>query len=67
VSETDRDSVLDLCEACHDYPCSCDLDDLDLPEEGPECCEYCGKPFEDFSDLGCGYCDLRSPEWGLLP
>lgn len=26
----DRDTVLDLCEACHQYPCRCDaLDEVD--------------------------------------
>ncbi len=37
----------------------------DEPEPEPECCPYCGKPYEDFSDLGCGRCDRRSPEWGI--
>ncbi len=30
-------------------------------------CSHCGKAFDDFSDLGCGYCDRRSPEWGMMP
>ena len=37
-----------------------------LGDEGSEaCCPRCGKPYEDFSDLGCGYCDSRSAEWGI--
>lgn len=39
-----------------------------LDDEDPlDYCDHCGKAFEDFSDLGCGYCDRRSPEWGILP
>src|SRR6266850_5193183 len=33
----------------------------------PATCKHCGKELEDFSDIGCGYCDQRHPEWGLLP
>jgi hypothetical protein len=30
------------------------------PDDEPEmCCEHCGKLLEDFSDLGCEYCDVR--------
>lgn len=32
----------------------------------PECCQHCGKEFEDFSYIGCGRCDRRHPEWGSL-
>jgi len=38
----------------------------DLENEEP-CCEYCGKPFEDFSDLGCERCDRRHPDYGVIP
>lgn len=31
----------------------------------PEACEHCGKELEDMSDIGCGQCDQRSPEWGI--
>ena len=34
-------------------------------EAGEEYCSHCGKAFEDFSDLGCGFCDRRSPEWEI--
>lgn len=33
-------------------------------QEEPRC-EHCGKAFEDCSDLGCGHCDARHPEFGL--
>lgn len=49
--------------------CEVDLtpDDIGVDEEDQrECCSFCGKPYEDFSDLGCGHCDRRSPEWGLV-
>jgi hypothetical protein len=36
-------------------------------DEAEECCSSCGKPYEDFSDMGCGRCDQRHPDWGLLP
>ncbi|MCP9495910.1 MAG: hypothetical protein MSG64_15785 [Pyrinomonadaceae bacterium MAG19_C2-C3] len=36
----------------------------DEPQE-LECCSHCGKDIYDFSDLGCGYCDRRNPEFGL--
>lgn len=32
----------------------------------PETCRYCGKEFEDFSDIGCRFCDQRSPDFGVL-
>lgn len=28
-------------------------------EPGSETCSHCGKELEDFSDLGCEYCDAR--------
>jgi hypothetical protein len=37
-----------------------------FPEGAPEdydsdeVCHACGKPFEDFSDLGCEFCDVRT-------
>lgn len=33
---------------------------------GEECCDYCGKPYEEFGDLGCGRCDRRHPDWGIV-
>ena len=32
-----------------------------------EYCEHCGKDIEDWSDLGCEYCDRRHPLYGMLP
>lgn len=38
----------------------------DFDDDEPEpCCPRCGKRYGDFSDLGCGYCDRRSAEWGV--
>lgn len=31
-----------------------------------EYCHHCGKDIEDFSDLGCEYCDARHPYFGVL-
>jgi hypothetical protein len=42
-----------------------DPDDLFFDDDyEPECCPFCGKEYEDFSDLGCGHCDRRHPDWG---
>jgi len=35
--------------------------------EPRECCGHCGKEFEDWSDLGCEYCDARHPCYGIVP
>jgi NADH pyrophosphatase NudC (nudix superfamily) len=32
-----------------------------------EFCPQCGKAYEDFSDLGCGYCDARHRDFGVMP
>jgi hypothetical protein len=32
---------------------------ISMPDEEEECCRHCGKPFEEFSDFGCAYCDVR--------
>jgi hypothetical protein len=47
----------------------CDLHSphLDVGEHEDEpCCPFCGKAYEDFSDMGCGHCDRRSPDWGTM-
>lgn len=43
--------------------------DASCDEERPaeDYCPHCGKAFDEFGDLGCGYCDRRSPEWGIMP
>lgn len=38
----------------------------DEEEPDEDFCSHCGKNFYDFSDLGCGFCDRRSPDWGLV-
>lgn len=63
VGPVDQEDDFGLCAACHDYPCACDDDDI---LTSPDCCQHCGKPFEEFGDIGCGYCDRRSPDWGEL-
>ena len=32
----------------------------------PVYCWHCGKDVEDFSDLGCEYCDRRHPDYGMV-
>lgn len=34
--------------------------------DATEYCSHCGKDIEDFSDLGCEYCDRRHPYYGVL-
>ena len=41
------------------YPPEYYMDD----DRESETCSHCGKPYEDFSDLGCEYCDRRHPEF----
>jgi len=43
-------------------------DEMNWDEEEPDedFCPWCDKNIFDFSDMGCGHCDRRSPEWGLL-
>jgi hypothetical protein len=36
-------------------------------DETTERCDHCGKPFEEFGDLGCKFCDARVPGFGVLP
>lgn len=48
------------CDACERVASA--AADIDTTEY----CPHCGKALEDFSDLGCGHCDRRSPEWGIL-
>lgn len=37
----------------------CDAANPFVDGPDPETCKYCGKELEDFSDLGCEYCDRR--------
>lgn len=50
---------LGTCDGCCAVACT-----FEGPEE--ECCDHCGKPLYDFSDLGCGYCDARHPLFRLI-
>lgn len=43
--------------------CDCGVEDT----RTPEVCPHCGKEYEDFSDLGCEYCDRRHPNFGITP
>ena len=49
-----------------DEPDECEMTEADYDDEEEHCCVHCGKPFEDFSDIGCRYCDRRSPDYGVL-
>jgi hypothetical protein len=49
-----------------DYDLWCELNLETEDDEAEPRCRHCGKPYEEFSDLGCGYCDQRSSDWGLL-
>jgi hypothetical protein len=56
-----------FCSQCLGCDCVCNIpEELDkwIDDYEPECCPHCGKEYEDFSDIGCGACDQRSPEWG---
>lgn len=51
-----------LCEVCDEAANLSDFDDrepLDECDEDEEYCHHCGKPLEDFADVGCEYCDVR--------
>jgi len=44
-----------------------DEEEMGEREDGKEFCPNCGKAYEDFSDLGCGRCDRRHPDYRVLP
>ena len=61
----DKDGVYwdHFCNDCFDsLGCQYDFD----PGFPPQFCDHCGKDFEDFSDLGCEYCDARHPHYGVI-
>lgn len=60
VCENKGDNECPGCPACEEYF------DIIMGDEEEPCCPHCGKPIYDFSDIGCGRCDRRSPEWGVL-
>lgn len=43
---------------CMDDPRFDPLDDW--PDIEENYCHFCGKHYEDFSDLGCEHCDVRA-------
>lgn len=55
-----------VCPQCGMYPNVCTCYD-DIPDYEPEYCSHCGKELEEFSDLGCEYCDSRHPGFGAKP
>lgn len=55
------------CLNCKDFiPFGCEPW-MDYEPDESDFCPHCGKEYEDFSDMGCGYCDRRSPDWGIMP
>lgn len=48
------------CDAC-EWEAETDAD-IDTTEY----CSHCGKDVEDWSDLGCEYCDRRHPLYGFI-
>lgn len=57
ATDCERISHEDHCPACEAAAAT---------DAEPPCCPHCGKDIYDFSDLGCGHCDRRSPEWGTV-
>ena len=43
-----------------------DPDDYPSEDELSRYCHYCGKEYEDWSDRGCEYCDIRHPGYGTM-
>lgn len=60
----DFDKYVNACTHCETDQGDDEPDDW--YEEDEDCCHYCGKAYEDFSDLGCQYCDQRHPHYGVL-
>ena len=57
MSTYDTEDELEEMESAHDL----DMDDYDAGlMDAIDCCPYCGKPFEEFGDLGCEHCDARA-------
>jgi len=82
MSKSDREKAQEICNLTHHdyaeeydgYRCrNCD-DFIPYgcapwewsPDEPEPVCDHCGKPLEDFSDLGCEYCDARHPYFGIV-
>ena len=71
-SQETNDTQDDNEEDYHSFDCTCENCLQNHPERdilygdgdyfnypNPETCPHCGKELEDFSDLGCEYCDTR--------
>jgi len=53
------------CDGCCAVAVACEYSGF--PDEDIATCPHCGKEYEDFSDLGCGHCDARHPDFGAMP
>jgi hypothetical protein len=81
MSRAERDDLQSIayreegrCEYCTEFLADCECNPVlvddpwsDGEDDDAECCHYCGKELEEFSDIGCEHCDRRSPEWGVMP
>jgi hypothetical protein len=56
--ESDADVML---ECADDDPLA---DAISETDPASECCEDCGKPLDDLSEIGCPKCDWRRPDFG---
>lgn len=54
---TDEPYYCDACERIAETAA-----DVDTTER----CRHCGKDLQDFSDLGCEWCDRRHPDFGSV-
>ena len=50
------------CKKCNEWL----PDDYFGPDAEEPYCFHCGKVLEDFSDLGCGRCDARHPDFVII-
>jgi len=62
VNDRDQKFWEHLCNECFDSLGCVYIYEADFP---PQCCEHCGKDIDDFSDLGCEFCDSRYTEIGV--
>lgn len=69
-----KDHQHDYKESYYGWQCACGYfipfgEEPWMPDPEPDpsdFCPHCGKEYEDFSDLGCEYCDVRHPAYGVL-
>ena len=43
------------------------IEELEEYASAEDACHHCGKPLDEFGDLGCEYCDRRHPGFGTMP